>query len=64
MFENPNTLWLEILVLVLVAVFLLGMLGIYVYKKSKGLPTGDCACCSHSKSKLVKQYHKYYSKNN
>lgn len=62
MFENPNTLWLEILVLAFVAVFLLGMLGIYVYKKSKGLPTGDCACCSHSKSNLVKKYHKFYSK--
>ena len=63
MFENPSTLWLEILVLVLVAVFLLGMLGIYVYKKSKGLPTGECSCCSYNKSNLVKKYHKAYHKN-
>ena len=60
MFENPNTLWIEILVLFLVGLFLIGMLGIYVYKKVKHLPTGECACCCKKKQKLLKDYHKAY----
>ena len=58
MFQNPNTLWIEILVVVLTLAFLLLLLGRYIYKKKHGLPTGECACCGNKGKKLVKQYHK------
>lgn len=61
MFENAGTIWIEILVLVGVAVFLLTIFSLYVYRKVHHLPTGDCACCHKGGSKLVKQYHKKYS---
>jgi len=65
MFQNPKTLWIEILVIVVVLGFLLFLLGRYIYRKRKGLPTGECACCASSKkgNNLVKQYNKKYNKN-
>ena len=63
MFENPGTIWLEILVLFLVGLFLVGLLGIYVYKKVKHIPTGECSCCYKKKQKLIKDYHKAYGAN-
>lgn len=62
MFANPNTLWIEILVVVLTLTFLLLLLGRYIYKKRHGLPTGECACCSNKGKNLVKMYHKSCSK--
>ena len=62
MFTNPNTLWIEILVVVITLSFLLFLLGRYLYKKKKGLPTGECACCASKGKSLVKSYHKTYSK--
>lgn len=64
MFTNPNTLWIEIIVVIAVTIFLGALFGRYLYRKKRGLPTGECACCSHSKSNLVEKYHKYHSKNN
>ena len=61
MFQNADTLWIEILVLVLIAAFLLTLFSIYVYKKARHLPTGECACCQKSGKKLLKSYHKCYS---
>lgn len=61
MFNNPNTLWIEIIVIVAVIAFLAGLTIRHFYRKKHDLPTGECACCSHSKSNLVKQYHKKYS---
>ena len=58
MFTNPNTLWIEILVVVLVLSFLLFLLGRHLFRKSKGLPTGECACCANKGKNLVKMYHK------
>ena len=58
MFSNPETLWIEILVLVLVIAFLGTLLGIYIYKKIHHLPTGECACCHKSKKQLLKEYKK------
>ena len=60
MFENPNTLWIEILALVLVGIFLIGMFNVYIYKKAKHIPTGDCGYCYKKKQKLLKDYHKAY----
>lgn len=62
MFSNPDTLWIEILVIVAVVAFIGTLLAIYIYKKVHHLPTGECACCHKSESDLVKKYHKYYSK--
>lgn len=58
MFQNPEWIWLEILVIAAVVIFLGVIIGIYIYKKVHHLPTGDCACCHKSSKKLVKQYHK------
>ena len=60
MFQNPNTIWIEIIVLTLVIAFVATMIGIYVYKKRHHIPTGECACCQSKGKKLVKDYHKCY----
>ena len=62
MFTNPQTLWIEILVITFVALFLAFVLGRYIYKKIKHLPTGECECCHKSKNQLLKEYHKKYQK--
>ena len=62
MFENPNTIWIEILVLIAVIGFIAMMIGIYIYKKMHHLPVGECACCHKSKKQLLKEYHKCYYK--
>lgn len=62
MFQSPEWLWLELLVLVLVAIFLMALLGVYIYKKIHHLPTGECASCHAGSKKLLKQYHKMYGK--
>ena len=58
MFENPSTIWIEILVLVAVVGFVATMIGIYVYKKVHHLPVGECACCHKSTKKMLKKYYK------
>lgn len=58
MFENPNTLWIEIIALVAIIGFIAMMIGIYAYKKAHHLPTGECACCHKSTKKMLKEYHK------
>lgn len=63
MFTNPNTLWIEVLVLVAAILFVLTILGIYIYKKARHLPTGECACCHKGSKKLLKEYHKFCSCN-
>ena len=42
--------------------FISFLLGRYIYKRAHGLPTGDCACCTINKNKLLKQYRKKYAK--
>ena len=63
MFSNPQTLWIEILVVVSVVAFLCFVIGVYIYKKIHHIPTGDCAMCMSKKNSLLKQYHKAYPKN-
>lgn len=58
MFQNPNTLWIEILVITIVISFLGFIIGRHIYKKKHHLPTGECECCHPSKNKLVKDYYK------
>ena len=61
MFENPNTIWIEILALVAIVTFIAIMVGVYIYKKIKHLPTGECAYCKMNTKKMLNQYHKKYS---
>ena len=49
---------LEVVVIVGVVCFFLFLIGRYIYRKKKGLPTGDCAMCHKSSKKLLKEYHK------
>ena len=49
---------LEVVVISATVIFFLTLLGNYIYKKIKGLPTGECACCHKSTKKMVKDYHK------
>lgn len=49
---------LEVVVISLTVIFLLTLIGNYIRKKIKGLPTGECACCHKSKKQLLKEYHK------
>ena len=58
MFENPNTIWIEILALVAIACFVATIVCVYIYKKAHNLPTGECACCHKGTKKLLKEYHK------
>lgn len=62
MFQNQNTLWIEILVVVITLAFFLLLLGRYIYKKKKGLPVGECASCALKGKTLLNQYHKCYCK--
>ncbi|MBP5574319.1 MAG: hypothetical protein J6X50_01050 [Bacilli bacterium] len=49
---------LEVVVISLTVIFLLTIIGNYIRKKIKGLPTGECACCHKSTKKMLKEYHK------
>ena len=62
MFENPNTIWIEILVLVAIISFIAAIIGTYIYKKKHHLPVGECACCHKSTKKLLKEYKSYCEK--
>ena len=62
MFQNPDWIWLEILVLVLAVLFVTAILGTYIYKRIHHIPTGDCVECRKGSKKLLKEYHKMYSK--
>ena len=46
---------LEVVVIVGVVCFFLFLIGRYIYRKKKGLPTGDCAMCHKSSKKLLKE---------
>lgn len=51
---------IEIVTIVIASLFVLLLLGRYIYKKAKHLPTGECSSCGHTKNKLLKDYHKTY----
>ena len=56
--NEVQILILEIVVITVVASFFAFLIGRYIYKKIKGLPTGECACCHKSTKQLLKEYHK------
>jgi hypothetical protein len=53
---------IEIIVIILCVLIVGGVLGRYIYRKVKKLPTGECSYCSNTKkgSKLLKEYRKKY----
>ena len=62
MFQNPDWIWLEVLVIIAIALFLVAVIGTYIYKRIHHMPTGDCECCHSNTKRLLKQYRKKYSK--
>ena len=62
MFNNSNTIWIEILVIALVTLFLGVVIGRYIYKRKNHLPTGECECCHKGTKKLLNEYHKTFNK--
>ena len=62
MFNNPQTLWIEILSVVLIVLFLGFIIGRHIYKKVHHLPTGECECCHKSKKQLLNEYHQLNQK--
>ena len=57
-----NTLWLEILVIIITIAFFLSLIGVYIYKKIHHIPTGECSFCATKKKNLLKAYYKKYPK--
>lgn len=55
---------IEIIVIIAAAAIVLSVIGTYIYKKVKRLPTGECASCSTKGSGLLKEYNKKYKKKN
>lgn len=64
MFQDPNWIWLEILVIVAIIAFFAVLIGVYAYKKAHHIPTGECASCQARSKKMLKEYRKKYGKNN
>ena len=62
MFTNPETLWIEILVIAVVVIFFGILLARYIYKKVHHMPTGECECCHKSKKQMLDEYHKEFNK--
>ena len=61
MFQDPSTIWIEVLVLIAAISFVMLILGRYIYKKVHHMPTGECAYCHSKSKKMLKQYHKMYA---
>lgn len=45
----------DIVILVVVILVVGAIIGTYIYKRMKGLPTGECSCCSSGMKKSVKK---------
>ena len=62
MFQSPEWIWVEVLVIALVVLFFAAIIGAYIYKKVHHIPTGECACCQNKAKKILKEYRKANSK--
>ena len=60
--SEVGALVLQIVVIISVIVFFIALIANYIYKKAKGIPTGDCAECHKGSKKLLQEYHKLYPK--
>lgn len=54
-------MWIEILVIVIICLYLIGMAIYFIRKKMRGESISECDCASKGKN-LVKAYHKKYKK--
>ena len=61
--SEVQALVIEILVVAGVVAFFAFLIGRHIYRKVKGLPTGECACCHKSTKQLLDEYHKCYCSN-
>ena len=55
-----GALLLQIGVISLTVLFFVALIASYLYKKAKGIPTGECAECRKGAKKLLKEYRKMY----
>ncbi len=55
---------IEIIVIIAVVVIVGGVFGNYIYKKVKGKPTGQCACCGNDMKRNFKKIAKEIEKEN
>lgn len=49
---------IEILVVIFCVLVVVSNIGVFVYRKCKHLPTGECKYCSSGVEKMLKKYHK------
>lgn len=54
--------FIDIIVIISAIIFVGVIIGIFVYRKIKHIPTGECACCKNKGSNLMKMYRKKYKK--
>lgn len=54
---------IEIMVIIACIAIVGGVLGTYIYKRAKGIPTGECAECRKGTKKMLKKYKKMYGEN-
>ncbi len=50
----------ELIVLIVSLSIVLGVIGNYIYKKIKQLPTGECSYCHKGVKEMLKEYRKIY----
>lgn len=55
---------IEIIVIILVALFFIGYIGSYLYKKKHNMPTGECASCHMDMKRAMKKAKKACNKMN
>ena len=55
-------MWYEVLTILLVILFFALLISRFIYRKVKGLPTGECECCHKGSKKMLDEYHKMYGK--
>lgn len=51
---------IDLLIILSCVLIVCVVFGIYLYRKIKNKPTGDCACCGSKGNSLLKKYHKKY----
>ncbi|HKL73042.1 MAG TPA: hypothetical protein VJY64_02575 [Candidatus Onthovivens sp.] len=52
----------EIITIIAIILVVGTFFGVYIYKKVKKKPTGECASCHSKSKKMVKMYKKKYKK--
>ena len=55
---------IEIVTIVSSSLIVFGNIGVFVYKKIKHLPTGDCQYCSYKNKNIIEEYRKFVKENN